>query len=110
MDIYWIIFLAVLILMIAGQITAATGDVYLSVSDPRPIGGRTVTVTMKAWGFAAESDRSALIEDCGDMGVNDMRFFMTWKQALVCAVTFGFVRKVSIHYRCYAGDSGVGKA
>ena len=50
------------------------------------------------------------VDDCYQLGINDMRFFMTGKAVLVCLITFGFVRKVSIAYRCYAGDHDVGEA
>lgn len=50
------------------------------------------------------------VDDCVRLGINDMRFFMTRKAILICLVTFGFVRTVSIAYRCYAGDSDVGEA
>ena len=63
-----------------------------------------------AWGFAARRGRALQVDDCYQLGINDMRFFMTGKAVLVCLITFGFVRKVSIAYRCYAGDHDVGEA
>lgn len=101
---------AVLALLLLGQIMALWGDAYLAVADPRPIGGKTIEITILAWGFASQRGRSLQVDDCANMGINDMRFFMTGKAVLICLVTFGFVRKISIAYRCYAGDSDVGEA
>jgi hypothetical protein len=110
MAIWSLIVMAVLVLLLIGQMMANRGDAYLAMIDPRPIGGKTIEITILAWGFAARRGRSLQVDDCARMGINDMRFFMTWKAVIICVLTFGFVRKVSIAYRCYAGDSDVGEA
>ncbi|WP_159640887.1 hypothetical protein [Sphingorhabdus sp. 109] len=102
--------ISLLVLLLLGQIMAQWGDACLAVADPRPIGGKTIEITILAWGLAARRGRSLQVDDCYQLGINDMRFFMTGKAVLVCLFTFGFVRKVSIAYRCYAGDHGVGEA
>ena len=108
---FWPLILIVLLaLLLLGQIMTLYGDACLAIADPRPIGGKTIEITILAWGFAARRGRSLQIDDCQRLGINDMRFFMTGKAILICLVTFGFVRQVSIAYRCYAGDSDVGDA
>jgi len=110
MSIGMMILLVVLTLLVVGQVMAMWGDAYLAMENPRPIGGKTIEITILAWGFASRHGRSLQVDDCAGLGINDMRFFMTPKQVLICLVTFGFVRTVSIAYRCYAGDSDVGEA
>ncbi|VAV88350.1 hypothetical protein MNBD_ALPHA04-2438 [hydrothermal vent metagenome] len=110
MSVWTIIIIAILAMLLLGQIMATWGDAYLAVADPRPIGGKTIEVTILAWGFASQRGRSLQIDDCANMGINDMRFFMTGKAVVICFLTFGFVRKISIAYRCYAGDCNVGEA
>ncbi|MGB5483746.1 hypothetical protein [Parasphingorhabdus sp.] len=108
---FWpLILIAILALLLLGQAMALCGDACLAIADPRPIGGKTIEITILAWGFASRRGRSLQVDDCARLGINDMRFFMTRKAILICLVTFGFVRKVSIAYRCYAGDSDVGDA
>ena len=108
---FWsLILIAILVLLLLGQIMAQWGDACLAVADPRPIGGKTIEITILAWGFAARRGQALQVDDCYQLGINDMRFFMTGKAVLVCLITFGFVRKVSIAYRCYAGDHDVGEA
>ena len=108
---FWPLILIVLLaLLVLGQIMTLYGDACLAIADPRPIGGKTIEITILAWGFAARRGRSLQIDDCARLGINDMRFFMTGQAILICLVTFGFVRQVSIAYRCYAGDSDVGDA
>ncbi|WP_417621385.1 hypothetical protein [Parasphingorhabdus sp.] len=108
---FWpLILIGLLTLLMLGQTMALWGDAYLAMADPRPIGGKTIEITILAWGFASRRGRSLQVDDCERLGINDMRFFMTGKAILVCLVTFGFVRTVSIAYRCYAGDSDVGEA
>jgi hypothetical protein len=108
---FWsLILIAVLALLLLGQIMTLYGDACLAIADPRPIGGKTIEITILAWGFAARRRRSLQIDDCARLGINDMRFFMTGKAILICLLTFGFVRQVSIAYRCYAGDFDVGDA
>ena len=108
---FWsLILIGVLALLLLGQIMALWGDACLAIADPRPIGGKTIEITILAWGFASRRVRSLQVDDCSNLGINDMRFFMTGKAVLICLVTFGFVRKVSIAYRCYAGDHDVGEA
>ena len=108
---FWsLILIIILALLLLGQIMAQSGDAYLAVTDPRPIGGKTIEITILAWGFASRRARSLQADDCSRLGINDMRFFMTRNAILICLVTFGFVRRVSIAYRCYAGDSDVGEA
>ena len=108
---FWsLILIAILALLLLGQIMAQWGDACLAVADPRPIGSKTIEITILAWGFAARRGRALQVDDCYQLGINDMRFFMTGKAVLVCLITFGFVRKVSIAYRCYAGDHDVGEA
>ncbi|MEO9600412.1 hypothetical protein [Parasphingorhabdus sp.] len=108
---YWsLILIAILILLVLGQAMALCGDAFLAVVDPRPVGGKTIEITILGWGFASRQGRSSQVDDCSRLGINDMRFFMTKKAIFVCLLTFGFVRKVSIAYRCYAGDSDVGEA
>ena len=102
--------IAILALLLLGQAMALCGDACLAVTDPRPIGGKTIEITILAWGFASRRGRSLQVDDCSRLGINDMRFFMTRKAILVCLLTFGFVRTVSIAYRCYAGDHDVGDA
>lgn len=99
-----------LLFLLMGQIMALWGDAYLAMKNPRPIGGKTIEVTILAWGFASRRGRSLEVDDCSGMGINDMRFYMTGKHVLICLITFGFVRKISIEYRCYAGNSDVGAA
>lgn len=101
---------AILAILLIGQCLSHIGDARLSVHDPRPIGGRTVEVTILWWGLAARQSRKILVDDCANLGINDMRFFVTPRQLLLSLVTLGLVRKVHIHYRCYAGDSDVGDA
>jgi len=96
--------------MLLGQILAAMGDAYLAVADPRPVGGKTIEITVLGWGLASRRGRSMEVDDCAGMGINDMRFFMTGSAIFICLITFGFVRKISIAYRCYAGDADVGRA
>ena len=108
---FWsLILIAVLALLLLGQIMAQWGDACLAVADPRPIGGKTIEITILAWGFASRRGRSLQADDCYRLGINDMRFFMTGQAILICVVTLGFVRKISIAYRCYAGDYDVGEA
>ncbi|WP_417609553.1 hypothetical protein [Parasphingorhabdus sp.] len=108
---FWsLILIAVLALLLLGQIMAQWGDACLAVADPRPIGGKTIEITILAWGFASRRGRSLQADDCYRLGINDMRFFMTGQAILICVVTLGFVRKISIAYRCYAGDFDVGEA
>ena len=108
---FWsLILIVILLLLLLGQAMALCGDACLAVADPRPIGGKTIQITILAWGFAARRGRSMQVDDCVRLGINDMRFFMSRKAILVCLLTFGFVRQVSIAYRCYAGDSDVGDA
>ena len=108
---FWSLILIILLaLLLLGQIMTLYGDACLAIADPRPIGGKTIEITRLAWGFAARRGRSPQIDDCARLGINDMRFFMTGKAILICLVTFGFFRQVSIAYRCYAGDSDVGDA
>jgi len=108
---FWsLVLIGALALLLLGQIMALWGDACLAVADPRPVGGKTIEITILAWGFASRRGRSLQVDDCYQLGINDMRFFMTGKAVLVCLVTFGFVRKVSIAYRCYAGDHDVGEA
>lgn len=108
---FWsLILIGVLALLLLGQIMALWGDACLAIADPRPIGGKTIEITILAWGFASRRGRSLQVDDCSQLGINDMRFFMTGKAILICLLTFGFVRKVSIAYRCYAGDHDVGEA
>ncbi|QJB70557.1 hypothetical protein [Parasphingorhabdus halotolerans] len=109
--VFWTLVLAVVLaILLIGQIMATWGDAYLAIADPRPIGGKTIEITILAWGFASRRGRSIQVDDCDGLGINDMRFFMTGKAVLICLVTFGFVRTISIAYRCYAGDSDVGDA
>jgi hypothetical protein len=110
MAIWSLIAITILLLLLFGQMMANCGDVFLAMMDPRPIGGKTIEITILAWGFAARRGRSLQVDDCARLGINDMRFFMTGKAVFICLVTFGFVRKVSIAYRCYAGDHDVGDA
>jgi hypothetical protein len=108
---FWsLVLIGALALLLLGQIMALWGDACLAVADPRPVGGKTIEITILAWGFASRRGRSLQVDDCDQLGINDMRFFMTGKAVLVCLVTFGFVRRVSIAYRCYAGDHDVGEA
>ena len=108
---FWsLILIIILALLLLGQIMAQSGDACLAVTDPRPIGGKTIEITILAWGFASRRARSLQADDCSRLGINDMRFFMTRKAIFLCLVTFGFVRRVSIAYRCYAGDSDGGQA
>ena len=108
---FWsLVLIAILVLLLLGQVLSLCGDACLSIADPRPIGGKTIAITILAWGFASRRERSQEIDDCARLGINDMRFFMTWKAIFICLVTFGFVRQVNIAYRCYAGDSDVGIA
>ncbi len=108
---FWsLILIIILALLLLGQIMAQWGDACLAVADPRPIGGKTIEITILAWGFASRRGGATQADDCYQLGINDMRFFMTGKAVLVCLITFGFVRKVSIAYRCYAGDHDVGEA
>lgn len=100
----------ILFLLLTGQIMALWGDACLAIKNPRPIGGKTIEVTILAWGFASRRGRSLEVDDCYDTGINDMRFYMTGRHVLICLVTFGFVRTISIDYRCYAGNSDVGAA
>ena len=109
--VFWTLVLAVVLaILLLGQIMATWGDAYLAIADPRPIGGKTIEITILAWGFASRRGRSIQVDDCAGLGINDMRFFMTGKAVLICLVTVGFVRTISIAYRCYAGDSDVGVA
>ena len=108
---FWsLVAIVVLALLVLGQIMAMWGDAYLAMADPRPIGGKTIEITILAWGFASRRGRSLQVDDCAGLGINDMRFFMLPKHVLICLITFGFVRTVSVAYRCYAGDSNVGEA
>lgn len=108
---FWpLIVIAVLALLVLGQVMAMWGDTYLAMANPRPVGGKTIEITILAWGFASRRGRSLQVDDCAGLGINDMRFFMTSKHVLICLITFGFVRTISIAYRCYAGDSDVGCA
>ena len=109
--VFWTLVLAVVLaILLLGQIMATWGDAYLAIADPRPIGGKTIEITILAWGFASRRGRSIQVDDCAGLGINDMRFFMTGRDVLICLVTVGFVRTISIAYRCYAGDSDVGVA
>ncbi len=108
---FWsLVLIGLLALLLLGQVMALWGDACLAVADPRPIGGKTIEITILAWGFASRRGQSLQADDCYQLGINDMRFFMTGKAILICLLTFGFVRKVSIAYRCYAGDHDVGEA
>jgi hypothetical protein len=108
---FWsLILIAILALLLLGQVMTLCSDACLAVADPRPIGGKTIEITIFAWGFASRRGRSMQVDDCVRLGINDMRFFMTRKAILVCLLTFGIVRQVSIAYRCYAGDSDVGES
>lgn len=108
---FWsLILIIILAMLVLGQALSLCGDTFLAVADPRPVGGKTIEITIFAWGFASRRGRSLQVDDCMRLGINDMRFFMTKKAILVCLVTFGFVRTVSIAYRCFAGDSDVGEA
>ena len=109
--VFWTLVLAVVLaILLLGQIMATWGDAYLAINDPRPIGGKTIEITILAWGFASRRGRSIHVDDCAGLGINDMRFFMTGRDVLICLVTVGFVRTISIAYRCYSGDSDVGVA
>lgn len=108
---FWsLIVIIVMAVLVFGQILAMLGDAYLAMADPRPVGGKTIEITILAWGFASRRGRSLEVDDCSGLGINDMRFFMTPKHILICLISLGFVRTVSIAYRCYAGDSDVGEA
>lgn len=108
---FWsLILIVILALLLLGQIMAQWGDACLAVADPRPVGGKTIEITILAWGFASRRGRAQQADDCYRLGINDMRFFMTRKAIFLCLVTFGFVRRISIAYRCYAGDTDVGDA
>ncbi len=105
---FWsLLVMAVMALLVLGQVMAMWGDAYLAMANPRPVGGKTIEVTILAWGFASRHGRSLEVDDCVGLGINDMRFYMTPKHILICLITFGFVRTISIAYRCYAGDSDV---
>lgn len=109
--VFWsLLVIAGLILLLLGQVMAMWGDAYLAMTNPRPVGGKTIEVTILAWGFASRQGRSLEIDDCAGLGINDMRFYMTPKHVFICLISFGFVRTISIAYRCYAGDSDVGCA
>ena len=109
MDLGWIV-AAGAGLLLAGQILAARADYFLSVENPRPVGERTEIVTIKAWGLISQSRDSRFISGTADLGVADMRFFTTKAQLATSILTLGFLRPVSITYRCHAGGQPLGEA
>ena len=109
MDFGWIV-AAVAGVVLAGQILAARADYFLSVENPRPVGERTEIVTIKAWGLISQSRESRFIAGTADLGVADMRFFTTPAQLATSIFTLGFLRPVSITYRCHAGGQPLGEA
>lgn len=98
----------VLSLCLAGQLLAQAGDAFLVLEDSRPISGDREVLTILAWGFATRAGRSACISDPAGLGINDMRFSMSFGQIMLSLVTLGIVRRVNIDYRMFAGNSAVG--
>ncbi|MFN3820093.1 hypothetical protein [Blastomonas sp.] len=105
----WIYYgvLIALILALIGQMLASGGDAFLVLDNSRPVGGGREVVTILAWGFATRAGRSACICDPAGRGINDMRFSMSFGQILLSVVTLGIVRRVTIDYRMFAGNSPV---
>jgi hypothetical protein len=104
------IVIVVLVLALVGQLLAQGGDAFLVLENSRPVGGDREVLTILAWGFATRAGRSACIADPVGHGINDMRFSMSFGQVLLSLVTLGFVRRVNIDYRLFAGNSPVGGA
>lgn len=100
----------ILALVLAGQLFAATSDYYLAVENPRPVGERTDVVTIKGWGLVSQNRDSRYITGSADLGVADMRFFTTGRQIALSLLTLGFLRPVSICYRCHAAGMPLGQA
>lgn len=89
---------------------AAGGDAFLVLDNSRPVGGGREVRTILAWCFATRAGRSACIIDAAGRGINDMRFSMSFGQILLSGVTLGIVRRVTIDYRMFAGNSAVENA
>lgn len=106
----WIYHLIIIVLALAltGQLLAAGGDAFLILENSRPVSGDREVLTILAWGFATRAGRSACIRDPAGRGVNDMRFSMSVGQILLSLVTLGIVRRVTIDFRMFAGNSGLG--
>lgn len=108
---FWLVTLALLLalLMLAGQYLSSQADYFLSIEDPRPLDEEVDVVTIKWWGFAAESTRS-LTPDITGQGFADVRIYATRKQVLTSLITFGWKRPVSIAWRGNAGQHPLGDA
>jgi hypothetical protein len=100
--------IVVLVLCLAGQLLTQGGDAFLVLENSRPVGGDREVLTILGWGFATRAGRSACISDPSGHGINDMRFSMNLGQILLSLVTLGFVRRVNIDYRLFAGNSPAG--
>ena len=108
MTIAWIV-AGVALAMLAGQYFAGTADYFLSIENPRPLDDNVTTITIYAWGFAAQSSRTHTAELAGQ-GFADVRMFATRRQVLVSFLTLGFRRPVSIAWRGNAGQHPLGQA
>ena len=104
-----IVAIAVPWLLLAGQIVSEAGDPYMAVKDGRPIAtpGEQV-ITLRGWG-AIESYSEGVAADCADQGVADFRLSASAGQIATSVATLGFLRPLTVTYRCHAGNSPVGE-
>lgn len=102
--------IVVLSLCLIGQCLAQGGDAFLVLENSRPVGGGREVMTILGWGFATRAGRSACISDPSGHGINDMRFSMSLGHILLSVATLGFVRRVTIDYRLFAGNSPAGES
>jgi hypothetical protein len=97
------------VLMLFGLYLSGTADYFLSIENPRPLDDNLDHITIRWWGFAAESSRTRTAELAGQ-GLADVRLFATRKQVLVSMITFGARRPVCIAWRGNAGQHPLGEA
>lgn len=100
---------ALLFLALIGQFAAGQADVFVSIANPRPLDSDTMVVTLKGWGFAAQSALPFVTAD-SDFGLADLRVHATRRQVLVSMVTLGFIRPVTVVWRAHAGIQPLGQA
>lgn len=102
-----VIALAVASLLLTGQVLSEIGDPYLAVEDGRPVTPQQQVITLRAWGLIEGYSDSVRV-DCQDEGLADMRLSASTTQVLTSVATVGFLRPMTITYRCHAGNAPVG--
>lgn len=99
--------LAVTSLLLAGQVLSEIGDPYMGVEDGRPVTPGQQVITLRAWGLIEDYSDSVRVE-CLDEGLADIRFSASTAQVATSVVTLGFIRPLTVTYRCHAGNAPVG--